>query len=116
MIKFTLTALAATALLGFSTLPGSAANPAICQNHNVAEHWYVFGGAYANKQEALNEADALGEAQVTHIGNTNSPNRAKNLWLVYRGYFDTKAGTTGHVTYFKSTGISGAYAKKLCMW
>lgn len=115
MYKKFVFALAATALVGLTVTPTGAAAAAGCKNGS-SPHWYVFAAATSSKGAALNTAGPLGETQVKSIKRTNSPNNHKNLWLVYRGWFDSKNDANGDLSYFKSQGHSSAYIKKLCMW
>lgn len=107
-------AIAATSLMGLTMTPGSAAAQG-CKNGS-SPHWYTFAATSSSEDQAYNIAGSLGETQVQHIKRTNSPNNRKNMWLVYRGWFNSKAEASRELPYFKRNGFGDAYVKELCMW
>ena len=114
MNKIFLIALTATMLTSLTVMPGSAHTQGCIGGSSP--HWYAFAAATGTKNNAYNAAGQLGETQVQHIRQTNSPNHHKNLWLVYRGWFDSKAQARGELGYFRANGFGDAFVKKLCMW
>jgi predicted amidohydrolase len=114
MNKQILFALAATTVMALTATPSSAQSQG-CKNGS-SPHWYAFAAASSSENQAYNIAGSLGETQVQHIKRTNSPNNRKNLWLVYRGWFNSKAEASRELPYFKRNGFGDAYVKELCMW
>lgn len=114
MIKHLVTTALAAATILLSVVPSSA-HTARCENGSEPQ-WYAFAAAYSSWDDANNAAGYLGETLVQHIGDTNSPNHHKDLWLVYRGWVNTRAEANADVAYFKANGHRDAYAKQLCMW
>jgi len=114
MKKISLIALAATMLTSLNVTQSSAHTPGCIGGSSP--HWYAFAAATGSENSAYNAAGQLGETQVQDIQQTNSPNHDKNLWLVYRGWFDSEAQASGELSYFRANGFSDAFVKKLCMW